>query len=156
MRHSDVDQLRAEAAELIERALRKGAQMERARIFSLLSDEGGAGAEIAAPRRRRARGASSSGPIAWVRKALIEMPTAAQSVDAAEVLDFVSSHYPEFEITEKRVRGALKQLVNTGEVRRGARGRYCPSVSAPSAAASGEEKPGDDELPGSFDLLAAE
>jgi hypothetical protein len=55
--------------------------------------------------------------------------------------------------TEKQVRAALKLLWNTGEANRVSRGRYLPRAAAATPSES-EEKPGDDDSPGFFNLAA--
>jgi hypothetical protein len=160
MPHSGLERLQAEVTELVKEAFALGVRMERERVRSLLSadvdfpsDLMAGGPKSAATRRpgRRARGISYSGPIGQVRKALAAMTIDEEGVDAVGLLGYLLDRDPESEITEKRVRGALKQLSNTGEVIRASRGRYLPrGWESPPAT---EEKPGD-EAPGPFDLAA--
>ena len=155
MSHSEIERLTAEATALVRRAIEIGVQLERARVRALLSadaDPGLVGEAVAAPPSpRRARGVSSRGPIAEVRKALAEMTIGEAGIDAAELLAYLARANPSLRITEKQVRGSLKHLTITGEAIRASRGRYLPrAATTPSRA---EEKPGDD-TPGFFNLAA--
>lgn len=151
---SEIERLTTEAAGLIKRAIEIGMQMERARVRALLSADADFVVDLRdTPMvRRRARGNATRGPIVLVRKALDEMPMPTEGVDANDVLLFVQANHPAEEMTDKRIRGALKQLVNTGEAKRASRGRYLPVATAMPPTT--EEKPGDDESPDPFQLAA--
>jgi hypothetical protein len=161
MPNPELERLTAEATELIRRAVEIGIQMERTRVRELLSAD--AGWAIAATgsvaihaamrhRVRRTRGPSSRGPIALVRKAISEMPMSQSGADAAEIGAYHNQTNPESRLTDKQVRGALKQLVNTGEARRAARGRYLPVAAATPSVA--DEKSGENNSPDPFQLAA--
>lgn len=161
MPNSELERLTAEVTELIRRAVEIGIRIERARVRELLSADAafaGAGSVTvhAAIRHRvsRTRGPSSRGPIAMIRKAIGEMPMSQSGVDAAEIGAYHNQTNPESPLTDKQVRGALKQLVNTGEARRAARGRYLPREAATTASPARGENP-DAGASGDLDLLAA-
>ena len=151
---SEIERLTTEAADLVKRAMEIGVQMERARVRALLSADSDFVVDLRdTPMvRRRARGLATRGPIVLVRKALSEMPMPTEGVDANDVLSFVQANHPAEEMTDKRIRGALKQLVNTGEAKRASRGRYLPRSS--SAKTMAEENP-EVSASGLFSLAAA-
>lgn len=162
MSNLELDRLTSEATELIRRAVEIGIQMERARLRSMLSMDAGfadIGFSDMRPNEtgqhgaRRTRGPSSRGPIAKIRKAINEMPMGDEGADAAEIGSYHNHVNPEAPLTDKQVRGALKQLINTGEARRASRGRYLPRKAATSPLTE-EEKPSKSDSPGSFDLAA--
>lgn len=163
MPHPELERLTAEAADLIRRAVEIGIQMERVRVRALFEADADMGSFVAAspaglgaiaqPRARRARGPSSSGHIGMVRTAFAEWGMAKEGVGSAELLAYLQARHPGSEITDKRVRGALKQLTNTGEVIRASRGRYLPRQAATPSPPIGEESP-DAGASGDFDLAA--
>jgi hypothetical protein len=157
MPNPELERLTTEATELIRRAVEIGIQMERARMRELLSADaafaGSGSLTIRAEVRhrvRRPRGRASAGPIATTRKAIVDMSMGSDGVDTAGLLAFIKRRDPASSVTSKQVRGALKQLVNTGEARQPSRGRYLPMVKQTSPS---EENSGD-ESPESFHLAA--
>jgi hypothetical protein len=155
MPNTQLERLTAEATELVRRAVEIGIQMERARVRSLLSADAGfphtpLSLRTDQHRAQRIRGPSSRGPIAMVRKTILEMTMSVNGADAFEIRAYHNRTNPESPLSDKQVRGALKQLVNTGEAVRASRGRYLPqAVVSPS----GEEVP-DAPASGTFALAA--
>lgn len=165
MPNPDIERLTAEAVDLVRRAIEIGIRMERIRVRGRLLDLLAVDAEVVheidellpatsmpRARPRRTRGIASGGPIALVRKALAEMPIGEHGVDAAELLTYLKTANPDSGMTDKRVRGALKQLWNIGEATRASRGRYIPRAAAVPLAS--QEKSGEDESPDPFQLAA--
>jgi hypothetical protein len=144
----EFERLAPEFLAMARRIFAAGARSERARLRAVLDqDESQALPSRRDPPRPRRAAAGYGAISAPVKQALNElMVDSPEGVSAGDIAAY-------FELqgsgpTEKQVRAALKQLHNTGDAIRAARGRYLGRQES-----GARDEPGD-ESPGPFNLAA--
>jgi hypothetical protein len=144
----EFERLAPEFLAMARRIFEAGARSERARLRAVLDqDESQALPSRRDPPRARRAAAGYGAISAPVKQALNElMVDSPEGVSAGDIAAY-------FELqgsgpTEKQVRAALKQLHNTGDAIRAARGRYLGRQES-----GARDEPGD-ESPGPFNLAA--
>jgi hypothetical protein len=139
---------------LARRIFDAGARAERERLLALIQSPDRAVAASGRDRKTSETKPKTYGSVsAPVREALIQLvPNSPDGIGPRQIAE----HFQRIGggPDERQVRAALKTLTISGEAIRASRGRYLPRVAATPPAS--EEKPGEDDSPGSFELLAAE